>query len=129
MAQNGDEQRDASGRFAVGHRGGPGRPRGTNITAAIRAVVDPHALAMRLWSIAMDPKTPVREAREACALITNRLEGSVVQRSVTLTANAILPPGFDALSQDQKLAALLDVRERALAGELDALALEDGSHE
>lgn len=120
------DDRDQHGRFRPGHKGGPGRRKGATITSELRRQADPERIAKILLSMTEDPKVGNRERLGALQMITDRLDGKAISRSLSLTLGAgarLLPPGFLALSPDQRLAALADLRERALSG---ALLLDDG---
>jgi hypothetical protein len=95
-----------------------GRPRGQTLSAELRRQADPEAIAERLLAMITEPGTGSRERLQAIALVFDRLEGRAVSRSLSLhaTADALLPPHFDALDEGAKRRALDELRRRAVAG-------------
>lgn len=127
-------ERDRTGKFIAGNlaaRGntGGGRRRGASISSELRRLVDPERIATYLRNLVEDPRANHREKLEACKLILDRLEGRAVSRSITASADRLLPAGFHALDPTQQLAALRDIRARALAGALEAGPLVIGDED
>lgn len=118
--------RDTSGRFGAGNKYSRGRPR-TSITRELRRQTDTASIARFLVELVGDPKAPMRERLQAAAMITDRLEGKPIARSISMhgTASALLPPGFDQMSASARARVLDDLRTRALAG--DSLLLDRGN--
>src|SRR5688500_4541505 len=118
MDENGGHLRSEreGGRFTPGWRGGPGRPRGQSLGAELRRQADPEAIAARLLAMIEDPRTNARERLQAIALVFDRLEGKPLTRSITMSADRMLPAGFDAMNTEQRREVLLDLRRRALGG-------------
>lgn len=120
--------RDTRGRFGSGNRYGRGRPK-TSITRELRRQTDTAAVARFFVDLVLDPKAPMRERLQAAQMITDRLEGKAVSRSITMhaTASALLPPGFDQMTAGARAHVLDDLERRALAG--DPLLLDVGGND
>ena len=120
-AENGatsSPDRDPTGRFRTGHRGGPGRRPGQSLTAELRRQCDVESLAARIIELAHQTKKP-ELALKACQEIADRLEGKAIARSVRVNAaSQVLPVGFFDMPPEARGRILDDVRMRAVAGEL-----------
>ena len=132
MDDSGSSERDDSGRFVAGHAKRGGRRPGQTISAELRRQADPEHIASKLLDMIDDPRTGTRERLGAIALVMDRLEGKAIARSVTMSADRLLPAGWDVLPPEQRHAVLADMRRRALRGAVpDALpesteAYDDG---
>jgi hypothetical protein len=116
--------RDHVGRFASGTAGGPGRPR-NGVRAALARLVDFDEIAKYVYAVALDPEADPKDRQWAIAFITDRLEGRAVQAVAMqhqLAAATSLPPGFDALPDQEKdrvLDAIASGAPLALPGVID----------
>lgn len=122
-------QRTDRGTFAPGHRGVGGRPRGQSVAAELRRQVAPDVIAAELIKLALDPTTPRREKLQALGMITDRLDGRAVSRTVNakVTADSVLPAGFFDAPPEQRRRILDDVRRRALRGApFDVIDTDEG---
>ena len=106
-------ERDDSGRFRPGHGGGPGRPRGRGIGAALRRAIDADAYAALLLDIAFDRgaergKWKPAERLRALELVADRAEGKpiatnlVAAQIATSAAPPELPAGWDAMPRAER---------------------------
>ena len=104
--------------FRKGQSGNPGGRRRSSISAALTEIVDPVEMARFLYSVCLDEDVNMRERLQAAAMINDRTEGKAISRNVNLNASAsnVLPPGFDAMSHELRLAIVKDIRQKALAG-------------
>jgi hypothetical protein len=103
--------RDVSGRFAAGHRGGPGRPPGRTLSAELRRQGDSQSIAERLLAMITDPKTSNRDRLAAIQLYGDRTEGKPEQSSTLRLAAPVDQDEDDALA-DQLSDAELDALDR-----------------
>lgn len=123
--------RDRVGRFADGHAGGPGRPKGFRALAAAIDRATGGGLELVEWALGVfrDPERTHAERSAAHAWLGDRGYGKPVNMTeMSLAVDAprsVLPVGFDAMPREAKLAVIADIRARALAGATLALGAGD----
>lgn len=114
--------RDRVGRFADGHAGGPGRPKGFRALAAAIDRATGGGLELVEWALGVfrDPERAHAERAAAHAWLSDRGYGRAInmtEMSLAVEApRSVLPSGFDVMSDAQKRAAIAEARRRALAG-------------
>lgn len=114
--------RDNAGRFNPGHRKVGGRRPGQTISAELRRLADPQAIAEFLLGVVTDPSVPMRERIEASKVILDRTEGKAVQRSlIARVSDRLLPAGYDQMTLDERDRVIDEIRARALRGDLSEL--------
>ncbi len=102
MDENGG--RDGVGRFAPGHGGGPGRPRGQTASAELRRQGDPERIAARLLQIIDAPETSTKDRLVAITLYFDRTEGKALATSLTarVEPEKLLPENWSSLPLEAK---------------------------
>lgn len=97
-------QREANGRFALGNRGGPGRPRGfRGISEKIMQVTcDGDALIAFAWGVLIDPTAPSRDRWLAHQWLSDRGLGKVAPH------HEVNNPDFDGDDDSRPLMNLSD---------------------
>ena len=112
----------------------PGRPRGAaGLARAIRTACGENLeeVVEVLVGILRDPQTRRSDRINAATLLLDRVFGKPhASSSVAVTASAIsLPPGFDQMSNAERLAWADALRQRALAGTAGLLDVGGGEDE